>query len=83
MGRERGLRPQAAYFCQMQDKSSQDPLAFLRSLAYQLGIEYPSMGKYLVDSLSLLDVLRLTEVRIWGPHIKGGILDSTGTWIEL
>lgn len=34
----------------------------IRSLAYQLGVEYPMMGQFLVDSLSILDVLCLTEV---------------------
>ena len=104
MGRERTIRPKAAFFCQENDRcgnivlnwggcqlgiqnvqiqgiaghshilriptspsphfsSTQDPIALVRSLAYQLGVELPEMGDDLTERLSPLDVLRLTSVR--------------------
>ena len=42
--------------------STQDPIVLIRSLAYQLGVEFPEMGADLVQRLTPLDVLRLSKV---------------------
>ncbi|GAX74106.1 hypothetical protein CEUSTIGMA_g1555.t1 [Chlamydomonas eustigma] len=61
MSRDKDIRPQASFFCQEQDRSTMDPILLLRSLAYQLSLQFPVFAMHLIRGLCMLDVMRLTK----------------------